>query len=114
MNTYLNKPNQKLLPWQVTGLTDGEGSFVYSISSTGKGLTGQKLSLEFKVTQKTHSSGVLYELKNFFNCGNVVIDNRETDTNKYHVKNLAFILSKIIPHFDSYPCLTSKNLNFRD
>ena len=49
-NRNFTKPNQKLLPWQVTGLTDGEGSFVYSICNTGKGLTGQKISLEFKVT----------------------------------------------------------------
>ena len=54
INRNFTKPNQNLIPWQVTGLTDGEGSFVYSITNTGKGLTGQKLSLEFKVTQKTH------------------------------------------------------------
>ena len=42
-NRNFTKPNQKLLPWQVTGLTDGEGSFVYSITNTGKGSTGQKI-----------------------------------------------------------------------
>jgi hypothetical protein len=44
----------------------------------------------------------------------VVIDNRKTDTKKYHIKSLEFIQDKIIPHFDSFPCLTSKYLNFRD
>ena len=49
-NINFTKPrlNTKLTPWQVTGLTDGEGSFVYSISKTG--LTNYKISLEFKVT----------------------------------------------------------------
>ena len=37
MNRNFTKPNQILIPWQVTGLTDGEGSFVYSITNTGKG-----------------------------------------------------------------------------
>ena len=114
INRNFTKPNQNLIPWQVTGLTDGEGSFVYSITNTGKGLTGQKLSLEFKVTQKSHSEGVLYELQEFFGCGNVVIDNRKTDTKKYHVTNINDIINIIIPHFETYPCLTSKFLNFKD
>ena len=114
INRNFTKPNQNLIPWQVTGLTDGEGSFVYSISNTGKGLTGHKISLEFKVTQKTHSEGVLYELKEYFGCGNVVIDNRKTDTKKFHINSLKHLLEKVIPHFDEYPCLTSKELNYKD
>nr|UZS77567.1 hypothetical protein [Lentinula edodes]UZS77616.1 hypothetical protein [Lentinula edodes]UZS77642.1 hypothetical protein [Lentinula edodes]UZS77668.1 hypothetical protein [Lentinula edodes]UZS77694.1 hypothetical protein [Lentinula edodes] len=105
---------EKLKPWQVTGLTDGEGSFICTISDTGKGVTGKVVNLEFKVTQKSHSMGILYELQEFFNCGSVVIDNRETDTKKYRIKSLESILEKIIPHFESYPCLTSKYLNYRD
>jgi hypothetical protein len=111
----LNKPNlgQILLPWQITGLTDGEGGFYCSILKTGS-KTGYRVKLEFKVVQKNHSSGVLLQLQNYFSCGSVVIDNRKTETNKYHVTYLNDILNKIIPHFDSYPCLTSKYLNFRD
>jgi len=71
------------------------------------------VKLEFKVTQKTHSEGVLYELKNYFGCGSVVIDNRKSDTKKYHINALSDILAKIIPHFEKYPCLTSKFLNFK-
>lgn len=104
----------KLLPWQVTGLTDGEGGFICSISHTGKGLTAYSVKLEFKVTQKTHSEGILHELKEYFGCGNVVIDNRSTDTMKFQVKSIKDILEKVIPHFVEYPCLTSKFLNFRD
>ena len=63
MDKNYTKFNNNLMPWQVTGFTDGEGSFVYSKDNTGKGSTGQKFSLEFKVTQKTHSEGILYELK---------------------------------------------------
>lgn len=110
----VSRINESLKPWQVTGLADGEGAFVCTISETGKGVTGKSVSLEFKVTQKSHSSGILYELQEFFNCGSVVIDNRETDTKKYRVKSLDSILEKIIPHFETYPCLTSKYLNFRE
>jgi hypothetical protein len=73
-----------------------------------------RVKLEFKVVQKSHSEGVLFKLQNFFSCGTVVIDNRKTDTKKYHVTSINEILNKIIPHFETYPCLTSKFLNFRD
>jgi len=104
----------KLLPWQITGLTDGEGGFYYSILKPDSGITGFKVNLEFKIVQKSHSVNVLENIKNYFSCGNVVIDNRKTDTKKYHVTNINDIINIIIPHFETYPCLTSKFLNFKD
>jgi hypothetical protein len=74
---------------------DGEGGFYCSISKTRKDFSGKTVKLEFKVTQKTHSEGILYELKEFFNCGSVVIDNRKTDTKKFHVTSFYHILDKI-------------------
>jgi hypothetical protein len=72
------------------------------------------IKLEFKVTQKSHSEEILHKIKKYFGCGNVVIDNRKSDTKKYHCTNLTDIITKIIPHFENYPCITSKHLNFRD
>ena len=116
-NRDYTKPrlNEILSPWQVTGFTDGEGSFTYSLSNNNKNEI--KINLEFKVTQKARPSaaeGILLEFKDFFKCGNVVIDNRKTDTKKFQVSSLSNILTKIIPHFENFPCLTSKNLNFLD
>lgn len=108
------RENTVLNPWQVTGFTDAEGSFTYSLSKNNIENLATKFNLEFKVTQKSHSEGILYEFKNYFGCGSVVIDNRKTDTKKYHVKSLNQIIDKIIPHFDFYPCLTSKQNNFID
>lgn len=86
--------NELLNPWQVTGLADGEGGFNCTISKSEKGLTGYNVNLEFKVTQKKHSEGILYELKQFFDCGSVVIDNRKTNTKKYHITAINPILKK--------------------
>lgn len=74
----------------------------------------KSVSLEYKITQKSHSESVLYDIKDYFSAGSVVIDNRKTVTKKFHITNLKFILEKIIPHFERYPCLTSKALNFKD
>jgi LAGLIDADG endonuclease len=67
LNRDFTKPrlDTQLEPWQVTGLTDGEGGFYCSILQTGSGNTGVRVKLEYKVVQKTHSEGVLLELQEF-------------------------------------------------
>lgn len=100
-------PIGNLRPWQVTGLTDSEGAFTISIS-------GKSVKLEFKVTQKEHSAVILNHLQKYFDCGSVVVDNRSTGTLKLRVSKLSDILDKIITHFENFPCLTSKALNFQD
>lgn len=44
----------------------------------------------------------------------VVIDNRKENAFKFNVNKLDDIINKIIPHFDKYPLLTSKNLDYLD
>jgi hypothetical protein len=95
----------------VTGITDSEGNFSIFVQKTS---TGQKIILAFKVTQKAHSMGILYDLKRYFNCGNIHIDNRKEDAYKFNVNKLEDILSIVIPHFDKYPLLTSKRLDYLD
>lgn len=103
-------PNTRLDPWYVTGLADGEGNF--SISTTVRPNGSTKVSFAFKVTQIDRNAGVLYDLERFFGVGSVVIDNREDGTLKYHVQGQDDILNVIIPHFDQYPLVTSKSLNY--
>jgi lysophospholipase L1-like esterase len=66
------------------------------------------------VTQKHHSAGILYDLERYYECGNVQIDNRKENAFKFNVNKLDDIINKIIPHFDKYPLLTSKNLDYLD
>jgi len=82
--------NKNLLqPWYITGLTDSEGTFsCYIQRFTDNKIT---VSLEFKITQKSHSEDILYQIIEYFYAGSVVIDNRKTDTKKYHITNLNFI-----------------------
>ena len=95
-------------PWYVTGLVDGDGMFGCIISKTNK-----TISLEFKITALSSTSyDLINELKTFFNCGRISIDNREDGTIKYVVTDLKSILTCIIPHFEKYPLQGSKELNF--
>jgi hypothetical protein len=106
--------SDKLTPWQITGLVDGEGSFTCSAPLNGLGVRSASVKLEFKVTQKEDSEKILHKLTDYFGCGSVVIDNKKTATKKFRVSSIKDILEIIIPHFDLYPCLTSKFLNFND
>jgi LAGLIDADG endonuclease len=70
--------------------------------------------LEFKISQKKHSVGLLYEIKKFFGCGRINVDNNKTDTMKFVITNIDDLMNKVIPHFDEYTLKTSKCLNYLD
>jgi len=109
------KSNSILTPWYITGMSDGEGSFQTTIQDIkGKGETGYKTFLEFKITQKNHSVGILHEIKKFFGYGRINVDNNKTSTMKFIVTNINDLMNKVIPHFDKYSLKTSKHLNCLD
>src|SRR5277367_5428233 len=98
-----------LNPNYVTGLVDAEGSFQITLLSQNKisdkslitDIQNNKLGteFEFKVTQKSHSVGILHELIKFFGCGRINIDNRTTDTKKFLVRSREDLIHKVFPHF---------------
>jgi hypothetical protein len=53
-------------------------------------------------------------LKCFFNCGNINLDNRKFDAYKYTVNKTSDLINIIVPHFDKYPLVGSKQLDFLD
>lgn len=53
-------------------------------------------------------------MQRYFECGKVECNNRTEKILKFHVTDLEDIFSKVIAHFDSYPLLTSKNLDYQD
>lgn len=107
----LGNPNFKLSPQWVTGITDSEGNFSVLTQST---TSGHKFTLAFKVTQKEHSKGILLDLQRFFGCGNIYIDNKKENAYKFSINKIDDIIQKVIPHFDKYSLLTSKNLDYLD
>jgi hypothetical protein len=57
---------------------------------------------------------MLQRLEKFFNCGAVVDDDKKLKTMKFGINNLKHIEFIVIPHFEKYPLLSSKKLNFDD
>lgn len=115
MNNLINK-NIKIIslsPNWVTGIIDAEGNF--SITKKEKSSkNGYLPGFTFKVTQMYYSYEILLYLKEYFKCGEICIDNRKTKGYKYQVSNRNDIITKIIPHLDKYPLITSKRLDYLD
>jgi len=57
---------------------------------------------------------ILYDLKSFFGVGNIHIDNSYSQAYKYTLSSVEILLNTIIPHFDKYPLVGSKRLDYLD
>lgn len=110
---FIMKPIINITAGYILGFVDAEGMFGLIVKKGG-GPTGNKFSLEFKITQKDHSLHVLEAIKAFFGCGRIAIDNREDGTMKYVVTDLFSIITVIVPFFTEHILLSSKLLNFKD
>jgi hypothetical protein len=93
-----------LTPDYVVGLVDGEGSFTaYIRPSNNKSLRRVKAEPRFYLKLIEKDKQILYQLKNYFNCGNVYFqrDSRENHQNcyRYEVTNRADLEKIIIPFF---------------
>nr|YP_009493156.1 LAGLIDADG endonuclease [Ganoderma leucocontextum]AWJ63951.1 LAGLIDADG endonuclease [Ganoderma leucocontextum] len=100
-------------PWQVTGLTDGDGSFYVTISKSVKNEIGWSVSINFQIVASENSANVqmLELVKSFFcNIGNISRHGSD-NTIRYTVGGVSNC--KIIQtHFVNYPLLTYKLVYF--
>lgn len=102
--------NQNIDPNWITGFTDAEGSFrlvlIYDKIEKWK----YTKRANFTISQKSTSNRCLYLIKDYFKCGNVY--NKSNGISTYEVNKLSDLNNKIMPHFNKYPLLTSKKINF--
>jgi hypothetical protein len=109
------------LGW-VIGFVDGEGcfsiGFVRQPNRMGRRgyRTGYQVSHEFAVTQGAQSVSCLYELREFFQVGQVLLnkryDNHREHLHRYVVRRRDDLLQKVIPFFRTHPMHSSKQKNF--
>jgi LAGLIDADG endonuclease len=106
----------------VTGFVDGEGcfsiGFIRQPSRTDRGgyRTGYQVTHEFVVTQGERSLSCLRELHEFFEVGQVIINNRYDNhrehLHRYVVRRRADLLETVIPFFQRHPLRSSKREDF--
>jgi hypothetical protein len=97
-------------PLWITGFTDAEGSFGISTKTINN--SSLKVNLQFKITQKVTNYNLLNDLRDYFDCGNVVKD--KGIAFKFQVQDLNSIITKVIPHFDNNPLVSSKAMDYNN
>ncbi len=95
----------------LSGYADGEGSFCVSFSPRSKLKTHIEVRPSFSVSQNGDRREVLDLFCDYFQCG-TVRRNPSDKTYKYEIRNLDILIEKIIPHFERYPMLSSKQRDF--
>lgn len=107
VNSKSNDLNVEQLEWfhqWLVGFTDGDGSFTLSKSNN-------KWQLIFKISQNKYNLRILNYIKSQLGIGNITQD-KKTNMVNFRVTKLEHLGKYIIPIFEKYPLLTSKQFNF--
>lgn len=101
-----------LHPYFVTGFSDGESSFIASISHNPKNLLNWVVSSKFVISLHLAELPLLLSIQEFF--GGIGFITKDFKNNKvsYTVTKLDDLVNVIIPHFNSFPLFTQKRLDF--
>src|SRR3989338_10290241 len=110
-NTQTLKTKQRDLNEYISGFTDGEGCFSVSFSKRDKILVGWETKPSFSVNQNEGRAKTLFLLQEEFKCGFMRRDFSDK-TLKYEVRSLEDLIKHVIPHFEKYPMLSTKQTDF--
>ena len=99
------------IPEYITGYVDGEGCFTVTFNQKAKALLGWELRPSFSVSQNEDRRQVLDIIKEYFGCGYIRRDYHDK-TVKFEVRDHNNLVQKVIPHFDKFPLLSSKQKDF--
>ena len=91
----------------VSGFVDGEGCFCVSFQPSNRHLLGWEARPSFSVSQNADRARLLYVLQKRWGCGFIRPD-RSDKTVKFEVRNLKDLVERVLPHFERYPLLSSK------
>jgi LAGLIDADG endonuclease len=103
--------SREFLSVYISGYADGEGCFTVSISPRAKLAVGWEVRPSFSVSQNGDRAEVLHALQAYFGCGSIRPD-RSDKTLKWETRRLEDLLECVIPHFERYPLLSGKRLDF--
>jgi hypothetical protein len=95
----------------ISGYVDGEGCFSISFSKREKLNMGWEVKPSFSVGQNFDRREVLDLMSKYFDCGFLRRDYADK-TLKYEVRSLDQLIENIIPHFEKFPLISSKNKDF--
>lgn len=95
----------------LSGYADGEGCFCVTFNKSRRHKFGWDIRPSFSVSQNADRAEVLEIFQRVFGCGTIRPD-RSDKTLKFEVRSVADLATKVIPHFEQYPLLSSKRKDF--
>src|ERR1035441_6045956 len=93
----------------ISGYVDGEGCFCVSFQPSGRHRLGWEVRPSFSVSQNADRAQLLYLINEMWECGSIRPD-RSDKTLKFEVRNVWDLVSKVIPHFEAFPLMSSKQM----
>lgn len=103
--------DSNLNPYFITGLIVGEGCFTISISKSKKYKLGFRVEPTFKMELHSRDLALILELQRYFGFGSISIY-KTRPVIKYSVSAINELTKSIIPHFENYPLLSQKAVDF--
>lgn len=99
----------------ILGFVDGEGCFHIDVHKQEGMKWGLQMQAEFVVVQHEVDIQILHALKEYFGCGSVEVNRRDSFGTRYHyrVKNIQHICERILPFFEKHHLKTKKRIEFQ-
>ena len=98
----------KLHPAFISGITDGEGSFIININKNNNLKFGWNVQLEFKISLHCDDKILLERIQFFFGVGKIY---KYKNILQFRVESIKE-LKVIVNHFDNYPLITNKRADY--
>ena len=95
----------------ISGFVDGEGCFCVSFQPSNRHCLGWEVRPSFSVSQNADRAQLLYMIREKWSCGSIRPD-RSDKTLKFEVRKIGDLVTKVVPHFRSYPLMSSKQTDF--
>ena len=95
----------------LSGYADGEGCFTVTFNRSERHRFGWDIRPSFSVSQNADRAEVLEIFKRTLGCGSIRPD-RSDKTLKYEVRSIQELMSQVLPHFQQFPLLSSKQKDF--
>jgi hypothetical protein len=106
-----SRRSREFLSAYISGYVDGEGCFTVSIAPRATLLVGWEVRPSFSVSQNGDRAEVLHLVQSHLGCGSIRPD-RSDRTLKWETRRLEDLIGRVIPHFEAYPLLSGKRLDF--
>jgi len=101
---------ESLSPEWVVGFVDGEGCFYVGINRQPTMKVGWQVLPEFRVVQHQRDVALLEQLRVFFGCGQVTVNNG--DRMELRIRGVKELSERVVPFFRSHPLRTVKRSSF--